>query len=270
MAEAGPPSKKSKPASWTPQERLKLVREYIHTLPWPAWPLGEFPDDASLDTVVERFMQSSPETRRERTGVVRRLRTELTERGSGFAPSAIDLRHVTAEELLQRRFLSAATVLKELTAEVCSSEPSRPEVEWSAGQDRSLLAAHIAELPASWEGAGLADTRIEAVLARFHAADCTHTADSVIRRLCTLLESDGESRSLALCSALLSAVPREAAGNAASTNAAGGAAPSEAVTTAPSDAAAAVFAASSEVAADAFAVECAGMEKGGASYVLLV
>ena len=168
------PAKRAKPASWSPEEKLKLLREHIQSLPWPAWPLGTVPSDTELENLINHFIEASGENPRPRAGIIRQLRTILA---------------AGADEPV----LTAATRLQELTTEVCAGlGPWRePTAEWSALQDRTLLAAHIAELPASWEGAGLADTRIEAVVARFNSVDRTHSADSVVRRLCALLTFSG-------------------------------------------------------------------------------
>ena len=137
-----------------------------------------------------------------------------------------------------------------------ASVPGEPTAEWSALQDRTLLAAHIAELPASWEGAGLADTRIEAVVARFNSVDRTHSADSVVRRLCALLTFSGVRPTVRLCNALLSAAGQEAARSAEATGAA--------AATTPSNVADVAFAAARAASAAAFVVERAGLEEGGA------
>ena len=159
------PAKRAKPTSWSAEEKLKLLREHIQNLPWPDWPLGTVPSDTDLENLINRFIEGAGENTRPRAGIIRQLRNILA---SG------------ADEPM----LTAATRLQELTTEVCAGlGPWREStVEWSAVQDRTLLAAHIAELPASWDGAGLADTRIEAVVAKFRSVDITHSADSVTCR----------------------------------------------------------------------------------------
>ena len=233
------PAKRAKPASWTAEEKLKLLREHIQRLPWPAWPLGTVPSDTELENVINHFIEASGENPRPRTGVERQLRNILA---------------AGADEPV----LTAATRLQELTAQVCAGlGPWRePTAEWSALQDRTLLAAHIAELPASWEGAGLADTRIEAVVARFNSVDRTHSADSVVRRLCALLTFSGVRPTVRLCNALLAAAGQEAARSAEATGAA--------AATTPSNVADVALAAARAASAAAFVVECAGLEEGGA------
>ena len=161
------PAKRAKPKPWATEEKLRLLRAHIHSLRWPLEEFGVFRREA-LPSITRLFDQTG--SAREATGLERQLRNLLAGGTDGAA--------------------CIAETLRDLTVESLSSTEIRAELEWSPRQDRTLLAAHIEALPPNWEGAGRAATNIEGVVTRFRSFDETHDTDSVVRRLCALLNID--------------------------------------------------------------------------------